>query len=169
MADIRDAARQIHGTRAAASTDGDNPVKIGGVGRTTNPTAVSDGQRVDASYDKLGRQVIVPQQVRDLTTHNQITLTSTSETTLLAAVSSTFLDLSLLTFSNTSATAVRVDIRDDIGGTVRLSFYLAANGGGAVISFPVPMIQATVNKNWTAQLSAAVTDVRITALAVKNI
>ncbi len=71
--------------------------------------------------------------------------------------------------SNTSSTGVRVDIRDATTGTVRHSQFLAASGGGAVIPFAVPFKQTAVNNNWTAQLSSAVTDVRITAQAVENV
>ena len=45
-------------------------------------------------------------------------------------------------------------------------------GGGQTVGFTDsgdPVEQAAVNTNWTAQLSGAVTDVRIFAQAVKNI
>jgi len=158
----------VAGDVAHDGVDSGNPVKTGGVARTTNPTAVADGDRVNRIHDDLGRQVVVLNHVRDLVTDNTITLSTTTETTLLAQVASTFLDLTLLVITNTSATAVRVDIRDTTTGTVRISVGIAANGG-AVIPFAVPRPQATVNTNWTAQLSAAVTDVRVYAQAVKNI
>ena len=37
-----------------------------GIARTTNPTAVADGADVSASFDKVGRQLVWPFQVRDL-------------------------------------------------------------------------------------------------------
>jgi hypothetical protein len=102
-------------------------------------------------------------------TQNMITLTDTTETTLIAAGGTgVYNDLTLLTMSNTSSTVVRVDIRDDTAGTVRISFELAADGGGVVIPFTEPFLAGAVNDNWTAQLSGSVTDVRITAQAVKN-
>lgn len=157
------------GTAAHDAAVSGNPLLQGAEARTTNPTAVGNGDAVRIMADDLGRQVVVPHAVRDRTTHNTITLTSTTETTLIAAGGAgVFRDLVLLTLTNTSATAVRVDIRDSTAGTVRLSMFLAADGGGAVIPFPVPLNQATANNNWTAQLSAAVTDVRITAQAVEN-
>lgn len=104
------------------------------------------------------------------TAHNQITLTDTTETSLIAASGNAviFHDLVLLVVSNTSATKTRIDIRDSMTGTVRWSIALAADGGGAVITFPVPLEQATANQAWTAQLSGAVTDVRVNALAIKR-
>lgn len=156
------------GNVAHDAVDAGNPLKVGGQARSTNATRVADADRVNFIADLAGRQVTVPHQVRELVTKNNITLSTTTETTLLAAAASTFHDLVFLMLTNTSSTAVRVDFRDTTLGTVLFSVGLAANGG-AVIPFPVAVPQTTVNTNWTAQLSAAVTDVRILAIAVKNI
>jgi len=168
MADIQGTTQPIEGAAAHDAAAADNPVLVGGEARTTIPTAVADGDVVRSMHDDHGRLVVSPHSPRDLVSQNRITLTSTTETTLLAAVASVFLDLVLLVLSNESATEVRVDIRDSTGGTIRLSVDLAADGGGAVIPLPVPLPQATVNNNWTAQLSAAVSTVYVTAVAVKN-
>lgn len=160
---------QIVGSVAHDSADAGNPVKIGAVARATHPTAVADGDRVNAYADDLGRLVNYPFAPRDRSTHNRITLTSTTETTLIAAGGAgVFRDLIALYVSNESATEVRIDFRDSTAGTVRLSIDLAADGGGAAMPFPVPLTQATANNNWTAQLSAAVSTVYITALAVEQ-
>lgn len=163
------------GTRASGgdvahdSADSGNPVKIGGKARQTNPAAVADGDRVDATFDDVGRQVVVLNAARDLETHAKVTLSNTTETTLLAAAGSgVFLDVTKLLITNTSSTAVRVDLRDATGGTVQLEVAIAANGG-AVIDFAVPLRQTTANNAWTAQLSAAVSDVRVFMQAVKNV
>lgn len=159
---------QVVGNAGDAATDGGNPVKIGIIGRTTNRTAVTDGQRVNVTGDDLGRQVIVLNQVRDLVIDGNVTLTNTTETTILAQAASTFHDLVLVLIANTSATAVRIDFRDATAGSVRFSMNAPA---GATVGFapPVPIKQTTVNNNWTAQLSASVTDVRIFVQAVKNV
>lgn len=160
---------EVQGSVANAVADAGNPVGVGAQARTTNPTAVTDGQRVTLKADKLGRAVVAVGQVRDLITQNTITLTTTTETTLIAAVAAVFNDLCSLILTNTSATGVRVDIRDATAGTVRFSVFLAANGGGAVINPTRPYKQTAVNNNWTAQLSAAVTDVRIFAQVEQNL
>ena len=54
-------------------------------GRTTNPTAGSDASRMDAFADKLGKLAIIQNAPRELIVDNYITLTSTTETTLLSA------------------------------------------------------------------------------------
>lgn len=117
--------------------------------------------------DDLGRSIIMPFVPRDLITHNRIVLTTTTETTLIAAGGAgVFRDLVFISLSNSSGTGVRVDIRDSTGGTVRWSLFLDDDGGGAIVKFPVPLTQATANNNWTAQLSGAVSSVYITAEAI---
>ena len=161
--------KEVVGDVAHDSAVGGNPILNGGEARTTNPTAVGDGDAVRMMCDDLGRQVVAPHAQRDRTVHNRITLTSTSETTLIAAGGAgVFRDLVFLSLSNESATEVRVDIADATAGTDRISMDLAPDGGGAVIPFPVPLNQATANNNWTATLSAAVSSVYITAIAIEN-
>ena len=142
---------------------------MGGVARTTNPTAVADGDRVDSFFDKVGRPVVVAQQGRGLVVDNNITLTTTTETSLLAAgAAGVFHDLVTLIAANTSATGVRMDLRDATAGTVLMSLWIPATDTRG-FNLTVPKPQAAAATAWTAQLSAAVTDVRIYALAVKNI
>lgn len=138
--------------------------------RLTLPTAAADGAGMAAMGDKFGRLVVTQQGDRSLATRAQVTIATTTETTLLAAGGSgIFWDLTHLSCSNTSAaTATRVDIRDTTAGTVRYSFQLAGNGGGFVAPFIMPFPQSTSNANWTAQLSVNVTDVRCQILAVQN-
>lgn len=162
------AAKKSEGAAAHDAPVAGNPFLNGGEARTTLPTAVADADAVRAMHDDVGRQVIYPFAPRDLIVHNRIALTSTTETTLIALAASTFHDLVFLSFSNESSTKVRVDIRDDTAGTIRYSITLAADGGGAIVKFPVPLTQALQGDNWTAQLSASVSTVYITAQAVKN-
>jgi hypothetical protein len=163
-------ALEMQGDAAHDAAVAGNPVLQGLEARTTNPTAVGNGDAVRAMADDVGRQVVIPQAARDLVTENNITLVGTTETTLIAAGGAgVYHDLTFLSASNTSSTGVRLDIRDDTGQTPVLSMYLAPDGGGFVMPFPVPFKAGADNDNWTAQLSAAVTDVRIMAIAVKNV
>ena len=80
-----------------------------------------------------------------------------------------FVDLSWVCIANTSATAVRVDFRPATAGTVGLSV-MAPAGVNVLIPFTeVPFLQTTANNNWTVQLGAAVTDVRISAGSLKRL
>jgi hypothetical protein len=160
---------QVVGNVANGAVDAGNPIKIGGQARTTNPTGVTDADRVDAIFDKVGRPIVTLGHCRELITRNHITLTTTTETTLLAAGGAgVFHDLVALTLANTSATATTVSIRDATAGTVRISIRLAA-GANEIIPLSFVFPQTTADNNWTAQLVTAVTDVRIAILAIKNV
>lgn len=160
----------IEGPTASGSSVAAAPVTIGGRGATANPTAVTDGQVVNAMLDKLGKQVVVG-SLRDLKAPQTTTITSsTSETTIVTAVASTFLDLYGLIITNTSATAVNVAIKDATAGTTRMNIAVPA---GETRGFMLPeggaWNQASSNNNWTATCSASVASVIISAFAVKNI
>lgn len=138
--------------------------------RTTNPTAAADSNGVIPITDKLGKQVVVG-SIRDLKIQQTTTITaSTSETTVLTAVASTFLDVYGVIVANSSATAASVTFKDATSGTVRFTIYIPA---GETRGFMLPESgaynQAVVNNNWTATSSASVTSLFITLLAVKNI
>lgn len=157
------------GDVASGSADSGNPVKMGARAATAAPTAATDGQRVNVEADKVGRLAVAIGQIRDLCDDSYTTITSsTSETTIKAAVASTFIDVVSVLVNNTSATATRVDFRDTTGGSVRFSIYVPA-GDVRGASFTRPVKQATVNTNWTAQCSASVADVRIFLQFEKNI
>ncbi len=162
-------AASVAGDIANAASDSGNPVKVGGLAKTSNPTAVTDGQRVNALHDKLGKQVVV-QSIRDLKTKNFITLTSTTtETTLLSAGGAgVFLDISSITFTNTSATVCEVELRDATAGSAVHSFEVPpTDSRGITISDPI--IQTTANNNWTAKCLTSVASMKIQVNAVKNI
>lgn len=141
----------------------------GNVAQTSLPTAVSAGQLTNNMADKFGRQVVLPQATRDTVLPiTQLTLTATTtETTLISQVASTFNDIVSLVVINTSATASQVDFRDSTAGTIRLSLYVPA-GDTRGIALPVPLPQNAVNTNWTAKCGTSVSSVIITGSYVAN-
>jgi hypothetical protein len=167
---ITSGTQNAAGDTAHDAVDSGNPLGIGLNARTTNPVSVADGDRVRAIGDKSGSLVVTLNNVRELTAQNTITLSTTTETTLLTAgAAGVFHDLTFLSCTNTSATLARVDIRDATAGTVRQSWAVAASGGGFTTSLLTPFTQTTAANNWTAQLSTAVTDVRCNVSAVKKL
>lgn len=149
---------------------GSAPVKVGGIARTTNPTAVGDGDRVSSTNDDVGRQLIRPLQVRDLLASAYVTLTTGTETTLLAnAGAGVFHDLVWVVGANQSDSAVALDIRDVTSGNVVMTLELPASGT-AGIAPPVPYPQGNSNNNWTVDMSDITgTTVNITALFSKEV
>lgn len=140
-----------------------------GIAKTSLPTAASDGNLTGTMVDKFGRQVVLTNSIRDLVNPiTQLTLTSTTtETSLIAAVASTFNDVASLVVINTSATAVQVDFRDSTAGTIRLSLYVPA-GDTRGIALPTPLPQAAVNTAWTAKCGTSVASVIITGSYIAN-
>lgn len=160
----------VAGDIAAAATDSGNPVKIGGLALTANPTAVTTGQRVNALFDKLGKQIVVG-AIRTLKGVQDTTITaSTSETTVVTAVASTFLDLYGIVLANSSATATSVTIKDATAGTTRAVIYVpAGDTRGFMLPVDSAIPQAAVNNNWTVTSSASITSLFVTALYVQNL
>lgn len=148
-----------------------NPLTTGGRATTTNPTAVTDGQVVNAMYSKQGKLVVTLGSPRELKVQQQTTITaSTSETTVLTAVASTFLDVYGVILTNTSATGVSVAFKDSTAGTERFRIYVpATETRGFMLPASCGHQQAVVNNNWTATSSASVSSLYITMFGNKNI
>lgn len=169
----------VSGTITASNASGDvahdgvdsgNPVKIGGQARTTNPTAVASADRVNAIFDKTGKQIVVG-AIRELKGVQQTTITSsTTEATVVTAVASTFLDVYGVIVTNTSATVTKVSFKDATSGTVRFVLEIpATETRGFMLAVDSAIPQATVNNNWTATCGTSVASVEITMLYVQNI
>lgn len=160
----------VSGDVAHDAADAGEPVKIGGQARTTNPTAVADADRVNAIFDKIGRQVVT-ETIRDLKGVQQTTITSsTSETTVVTAVASTFLDVYGVIVTNTSATVTKVTFKDATAGTTRFVIEVpATETRGFMLPASAAVPQAASNNNWTATCGTSVASVEISVFYVKNI
>lgn len=162
---------QVVGPAADDAAISGNPVSVGLHARTTNRTAVADGDVVRAMGDKLGRTVTAAHQVRALISHQHTQIASSSAETTIATAggAGVFHDLISLVLTNQTATAVNVTLRDSTAGTTRMIIALAPNGGAVITpSAPIPQL-AAANNNWTAQLSNATTTVNVFAQFAKNV
>lgn len=158
------------GDSAARTADnGGNPVKMGGIARTTQPTAYADGDRSNFASDKLGRQLTRPLQIRDLISTAYVSLTTGTEATLLAASAGNFLDLISVVGANQSTAAVQVDIRAVTAGNVVMTLYIPAQStAGAVMQIPWP--QDATGNNWTVDMPDITgTTVNVSALFTKEV
>jgi hypothetical protein len=160
----------VNGDTASGVTDANNPVKIGGVARTSNPTAVTNGQRVNGIFDKLGKQVCVG-AIRDVKGVQKTSITTTTETTVVTAGGvGVFNDVYAIVVTNKSATTVFVDFRDSTAGTVRMTLAApASDTRGFTVAVDSAMVQSGANANWTATLSGAATSIEISMLYVSNL
>ena len=155
-----------------ADADTNRPVKIGGRARQTNPTAVFDTERTEATFDDVGRQIIVPFQVRDLVFTASAATATLAEVTLLAGAAGTFNDLVEITCANDSGAAVSINIRDATGaGVVKVINVPASITASRDFSIPVP--QGVAAATWTIQNAGtgdiSGTVVTCSALFVRNV
>lgn len=155
----------------AAHTSGDVGVMDLGVRNDTLASTTSaSGDYSQKSVDTSGIQIVAGAP-RLLKARQVTTLTSTTtETTIVTAIASTFNDLYGLVLSNTSATATEVTIRDaTAGGTISSFMVPAGDTRGFMLPLDSAIPQATVNNNWTATCSTSVASLKITALYVKRV
>lgn len=162
----------VMGDVANAVVDSGNPIKIGGIYNSTNPTSVTSGQRVNAWFDKSGKQ-IVNSALRALK-GVQLTAISCSATETNITPSSSggnFIDIYGLVLSNLSTTsAQQVTIKDSSGGTSRMIFEVPAlDTRGFMVPVDGAMVQSGTSQAWTATLGGSSGPFQITALYVTNI
>lgn len=157
------------GDVAATASDTGNPVKVGGLANSATPTKVSAGQRVAAWFGLRGEVVAVGATRENKGKQKTSLSATTSETTIVTAAASTFLDLYGLILANTGATTTKVDIRDTTGGPIVTTIEVPTlDTRGFMVPVDSAVPQSTVNTNWTAQCAAATTAMEVTALYVKN-
>ena len=154
----------------SASASGDAIMVVGGIREDTlTSSTTTTGDYINFKADALGRQPVALQQNRTgVKMATVVTVTNTTETTLVAAGGAgVFNDLTLVACINTSATPVRVDIRDATAGTVRFPLYVPAGDMRGYMN-PILIPQTTAANNWTFQASASVTDLRCWAGYITN-
>ena len=137
------------GNVAHDSADSGAPIKTGGRARTSDITSVANDDRVDAIYDKSGRQVIFPYCLPENLVSGAITtaMTGTTSTSLIAAPGAGLYNyITQVTVSNAHATVgTDVTLQDGNGGTAFYTIPAAAVYGGAAITFNPPLRQPTSN------------------------
>lgn len=153
---------QVRGTRSNAGTDlasGNGHLTVGG----------SDGTNLRAlTVDPTGRIVVKRGALNQF--RNTVTLTGTTETTLIPAVSGIRHCLQFLIICNNSTTdRVTLSLRDSTGGTVIPlgGFEPNASGKSPAIPFhfPASLEQTTANNNWTIQASGTSPNVTIVSFS----
>jgi len=123
-----------------------------GIVRITNPTAKLDGQHTEASFDKLGRQLVTPFCARDLIATAICTIQNSAAvadcaTTLIAGDANNFLDPYYIYAANASTNAIRVELRNGTGGATVIAFDIPANDIN-IIQAPLPYPQAEKGQLW---------------------
>ncbi len=112
-------------------------------------------------------KIVAYKALRNRITHNRIVLTDGVETELIAAGGAGVLrDLSFLVISNNNSnTPGHVDIRDALAGTIRLTIEMLEQST-VIVPLPEPLPQAVANTAWTAEVSASISTIFITAMTL---
>lgn len=163
-------AMKVQGNVQDGASDSGNPVKIGGVAKTTLPTAKNTGERVNALFSKTGKQVTVGALREQLGKQATTITASTAETTIVTADSTFLLDVYGLMLTNTSATTTKVTIRDATGaGTPFVIEVPTLDTRGFMLSVDSAIPQTAANNNWTATCGTSVSSLEVVALYAKNL
>ena len=158
---------QVVGQVEHDSADTGSPIKIGLNARTTNPTAVGDADRVNAIGDDLGRVVNWPYQVRDLINTAYASVTTGTAGLLITGVADVFLDLTQISFSNSSGAAATVTLSND--STLVQTFVVAASTT-TNYTFPAPIRCSATGGGWNYDMTDITgTTVTIQAQFIRNI
>ena len=154
-------------TSALAATAPTKALATSGLAATALPTAVTGGQAVLPMTDKFGRQVVLTGAPRDIVGTAALTITaSTGSNSLIAAIASTYCDITSLTITNSSATATLLTLSD---GTTSYIFSAGVGPGwGVTIPFNPPLPAASVNTAWTLTCGTSVSSVYVVAQYIKN-
>jgi hypothetical protein len=159
--------------RGAAAHDvgvSGNPLLNGGEARTTNPTAVGDGDAVRLMADTLGKLVVQLGAPIALQLNGKSTMADTAADDIIAAQGAgvKIAVMGCLVTNGSAANAADVSIRD--GTTAKITGHCAINGGGFALSGGgFPLFISTANTAVTAISSAAADiDVFVWGYAVTN-
>jgi hypothetical protein len=128
---------------STASTTGPQ-VMVNGV--TAEPTAVTNGQAIQATADLVGKTVTSPYAVSDLLVSGvTAAMTGTTSTSIIAAPASGLRNyVTQITCTNSDAThPTFMLIQDGSGGTTIYEALAYQAGGGFAIAFPAPLRQPT--------------------------
>lgn len=159
---------QVVGELASDAVDSGNPIKIGGVAHDALITSVANLDRVNATFDRQGRQ-IVRNSTRALVNRTRTAISGSAETTIIAAVAGEAHDIWLLTISRRAGAGnINIALRDTTGGAIILSQILGT-AGNIQIPFPLPLKQSGANQNWTITCEAAVLGDTVDITAVYSI
>lgn len=165
------AALAVGGGTAHDAVDSGNPIKCGSKCETapSTVTLVADGDRTEQYADADGLQMVKPYCSYGDVLVERVTNTDGASTasTVFGATASTRNCITTIAVHNSAGTAGFIDFRDGTAGTVLFTLPLPA-GGGAVISFPVPLRQTTANTAFAFDVSAALSTVYISLIGFKT-
>ena len=127
-------------------------------------TAGSKGAAAVISVDSSGNVVTRAAKLSQVTT-----IAVNTETTVITADTTHYLDVYGVIITNTSSTTVSVTFKDATSGTTRFVIEApATDTRGFMLDVNSAVAQTALNSNWTATCSSGVSSVIISMLYIKN-
>lgn len=137
----------IGGTTATNVAITDNPLNTGGQAVSSENAVVTTGRKVQAVYDLVGKQIILPYANPENFVSGAITsaMTGTTSTSLIVAPAAGLRNyITNIVVDNSHATVgTDIIIQDGSGGATLYTIPAAAAFGGASITLPTPLRQPT--------------------------
>lgn len=159
------------GAAAHGSSVSGNPVLTGFEARTSDGTAVSNGQVVRTQSDKFGKQIVLVGSLHELHVNGSTNFTGTSAADVIAAAGAGVkIVVTSILVTNASAVATKVTIRDHTTTTLKIVGYAAASGGGFALSNAGPILISGANSSIEAicATTGADVDVSISGYTIQN-
>lgn len=165
------AITEVQGDVAHDAVAAGNPVLIGGVARTTDPTAVAAGDAASRMSDTLGKTVVLQGAVHDRHVDGKGTFTNTTAADIIAAagVGVRIAVTSILVVNAHATVGTKVEIRD--GTTVKIQQFAAAAGGGFSLNAGgTPLFITTANQAVTGRnvTTGADVDIFVSGYSISN-
>ena len=137
----------VGGTVATNVAITDNPVNMGAQAVTSENSAITTARKAQLVADKVGKLINLPYANPENMVSGVISsaMTGTTSTSLVGAPAGSLRNyITTIIVSNSHATVgTDILIQDGSGGTTLAVIPAAANFGGAVVTFPVPLRQPT--------------------------
>lgn len=128
------------GKTASGATANENPLYDGGRAENAEATAVTNGQKVGAAYDLVGRPINFPFANKENLVTGTVALTDTTSTLFIASAGGALFNyLNGISCTNAGTAGVSVTLKNGNGGTTVWQAYVAPNGGGIVDNPPTPI------------------------------
>jgi hypothetical protein len=148
---------EITGDLASGVVNSGNPIQIGGLATNAQVTSVISGDRVGAQFDVRGKLVTNVDVPRELTDTATIEITSsTAETNFYVTAAGLMADITQLIFSNNSATATVITLRDSVAGPARMIINIPANATIPISFDAAPLRTTTTGSTWTLQCATSI-------------
>lgn len=157
----------VYGNVAHDIADTGNPVKVGGVARSSDPSVVATGDRAQFITDLIGRLVTSPYAIpENFISGVTSAITGTSNTAVIAAQGAGVrIYVTHINVLNTSATATLVNIKD--GTTTIYTVSAPATSGQVSLTLPVPL-RLTANTALNVNCATTSANVIVSASGYKG-